>query len=413
MRKGHSRFAAIIILVATLLPASSWAQLNLGQYEDEAPFRTWNTFGIPTAPSLGMGEARFALAHDPSAALTNPALLTSLHSSSITINGSYSTASFNKYSIVNTGVLYTQGNSSIGVYTLDFAGLSATFKGWALGLSVGLLEQYDRPSHKPGYEYQGQIAYTIDLRQDGILRNYNISLARKFFGRLAFGIGINFISGFMEKNIEENYLYEDVIITDFKKNDFKGLYINGGIAVDVTDRLTAAAIFRTPYSKEAKSRSSLRYYIPGGNTDIEINAAATNIYKQPLVLGVGFDYRLSEVFRVASDVSFFNWSSYSVEYYGEDLERTFRNIIKFGGGLEYLSSLNIFGQDVLVPLRVGMSYDPQPMKEPSSHYLYYTIGIGFYWRGLRLDTGTFFGNEKGSGQDLFARRFSVSLSYSL
>jgi hypothetical protein len=413
MRKGHSRFVAITVLVAALLPASSWAQLTLGQYEDEAPFRTWNTFGIPTAPSLGMGEARFALAHDPSAALTNPALLTSLPTSSITINGSYSTASFNKYSIVNTGVLYTQGNSSIGVYTLDFAGLSATFKGWALGLSVGLLEQYDRPSHQPGYEYQGQIAYTVDFRQDGILRNYNVSLARKFFGRVAFGIGMNIISGSMEKNIKENYLYKDVIITDFKKNDFKGFYINGGIAVDVTDRLTAAAIFRTPYSKEGKSRSSLRYYIPGGNTDIEIKAAATNSYKQPLVLGVGFGYRLSEVFRVASDVSFFNWSSYSVDYYDEDLERTFRNIIKVGGGLEYLSSLNIFGQDVLVPMRAGMSYDPQPMKEPSSHYLYYTIGIGFYWRGLRFDTGIFFGNEKGSGQDLFARRFSVSLSYSL
>jgi hypothetical protein len=339
--------------------------------------------------------------------------LTSLSNSTVTINGSYSTASFNKYSIVNTGVLYMQGNSSIGVYTLDFAGFSATFKGWAIGLSVGLLEQYDRPYHKPEYEYQGQTAYTLDFQQDGILRNYNISIARKFLSRVAFGIGLNFISGSMEKNIEENYLYKDVIITDFKKNDFKGFYINGGIAVDLTDSLTAAAIFRTPYSKEGESRSSLRYYIPGGNADIKIDAEATNTYKQPLVLGVGFDYRLSEVFRVASDLSFFNWSSYSVDYYDEDLKRMFRNIIKFGGGLEYLIPLNIFGQNVRVPLRVGMSYDPQPMKEPSSHYLYYTVGVGFYWRSLRLDTGTFFGNEKGSGQDLSARRFSVSLSYSL
>lgn len=413
MRRACSRYVAIVALAAVLFPVSSWAQLTLGQYEDEAPFRTWNTFGIPTSPSLGMGEARFALAHDASAALSNPALLASVSATSITINGSYSRASFNKYSIVNTGVLYSQRNSSIGVYTLDFAGLSTTFKGWAFGLSVGLLEQYDRPSHKPEYEYQGQIAYTLDFQQDGILRNYNLSIARKFFSRAAFGIGINVVSGAMEKNIEENYLYQEVVITDFKKNDFRGFYINGGIAVDVTDRLTAAAVFRAPYSKEAKSRSSVRYYIPGGNTDIEIEAEATNTFKQPLVLGVGFDYRLSEVFRVASDVSFFNWSSYTVDYYDENLKRAFRNIIKVGGGLEYLSSLNIFGQDVLVPLRVGVSYDPQPMIEPSSYYLYYTIGIGFYWRDLRLDTGTFFGNEKGSGQDLSARRLSVSLSYRL
>jgi hypothetical protein len=411
MKKAYLRHIAVIVSMLALFSLSSWAQLILGQYEDEAPFRTWNTFGIPTAPSIGMGETRFALAHDPSVALTNPALLTSLPPYSMAINGSYSTASFDKYSIVNTGVLLSQGNSSIGVYTLDFAGISVIFKGWAFGLSVGLLEQYDRPSHKPGYEYQGQLAYTVDFQQDGILRNYNLALARKFFGRLALGIGINFISGSLEKSIEENYLYKEVIITDFKKNDFKGFYMNGGIAVDLTDRLTAAAIFRTPYTKEAKSESNLRYYIPGGNADIEIEAAATNAYKQPLVLGVGFDYRLSEVFRVASDLSFFNWSSYSVDYFDEDLKRTFKNIIKVGGGLEYLGSLNIFGQDIMVPLRAGISYDPQPMKEPSSHYFYYTIGIGIYWRGLRLDTGVFFGNEKGSGQDLFARRFSVSLSY--
>lgn len=413
MKKAYSQSIAVTVLMLALFPLSSWAQLTLGQYEDEAPFRTWNTAGIPTASSLGMGEARFALAHDPSAALINPARLTSLPTYSISINGSYSTASFNKYSIVNTGVLYTQGNSSIGVYTLDFAGFSATFKDWVLGISVGLLEQYDRPSLKPGYEYQGQIVYTLDFQQDGILRNYNISLARKFFGRLALGVGINFISGSMEKNIEENYSHNGVTITDFKKNEFKGFYVNGGIAIDLTDKFTAAAIFRAPYSKEAESKSSLRFYIPGGNTDIKIEAAATNTFQQPLILGVGFDYRLSEAFRVASDVSFFNWSSYSVDYYDEELKRTFKNIIKIGGGLEYISSLNIFGQDMLVPLRIGIIYDPQPMKEPSSHYLYYTIGIGFYWRGFRLDTGTCLGNEKGSGQDLFARRFSASLSYSL
>jgi hypothetical protein len=413
MKKPHSRLVAAIALVLAFFPASSWAQLILGQYEDEAPFRTWNILGIPTAPSLGMGEARFALAYDSSAALTNPALLTSIPAASVTINGSYSTASFDKYSIVNTGVIFTEKNSSIGVYTLDFAGFSAKYKDWALAISAGLLEQYDRPRLKPEYEYQGQIVYTLDFEQDGILRNYNISLARKFFGRLALGVGVNFVSGWIEKNIQEDYLYDGVRITDYKKNEFKGFYLNGGIALDITDTLTAAAIFRTPYSKESDSESSLSFTIPEANTDIRIEAAAANTFHMPLILGVGFDYRLSQALRVASDVSFFNWSSYSVEYYDEELERAFTNIIKIGGGLEYLSSLNIFGQVVLMPLRIGMIYDPQPMKEPSSHYLYYTLGIGFYWRGLRLDTGTCFGNEKGSGQDLIGRRFSVSLSFIL
>jgi hypothetical protein len=197
MKRPFFLLVVAIAIVLALFPASSWAQLTLGQYEDEAPFRTWNTIGIPTAPSLGMGEARFALAHDSSAALSNPALLTSFPASSITINGSYSTASFDKYAIVNTGVIFTEENSSIGVYTLDFAGFSARYKDWALAISAGLLEQYDRPRLKPEYEYQGQIVYALDFEQDGILRNYNISLARKVFGRLALGVGINFVSGWI------------------------------------------------------------------------------------------------------------------------------------------------------------------------------------------------------------------------
>jgi len=413
MKKIYFQLIVMIVCFSALSPVSSWAQLIIGQYEDEAPFRTWNTLGILTASSLGIGEARFALAKDPSVALINPALLISLPRLTFTVNGSYSTASFNKYSIVNTGVLLSQGNSSMGVYTIDFAGFSATYRDWAFGLSVGLLEHYERPAQHPEYKYQSQILYDLDFRQDGILRNYNISLARKFFGRLALGIGVNFVRGYYEKSIEENYFFNDVAISDVKSHDFKGFYVNGGIAVNVTDRLTAAAIFRTPYSKEADSESKLRYHSPQGNTDIRVEVSATSIYKQPLVVGVGFDYRLSEALRVASDVSFFNWSSYSVDYFDEELSRRFKNIIKIGGGFEYSGSLRLFGQNIGVPLRAGVSYDPQPMKEPSSYYLYYTIGIGIHWRGIHLDTGAIFGNEKGSGYDLSARKLAVSLTYNI
>ncbi|MDH5744610.1 MAG: hypothetical protein OEZ52_13780, partial [Candidatus Aminicenantes bacterium] len=149
MKKIYFQFIVMIVCLLALLTASSRAQLLLGQYEDEAPFRTWNTLGVPTASSLGIGEARFALAADTSAGLINPALLISLPRFSFTVNGSHSAASFNKYSIVNTGVLLSQGNSSMRVYTIDFAGFSATYRDWAFGLSVGLLEHYERPAQNP------------------------------------------------------------------------------------------------------------------------------------------------------------------------------------------------------------------------------------------------------------------------
>jgi hypothetical protein len=413
MKRIINHQLASFLCFGFLLSVPAWAQLNIGQYEDEAPFRTWNAFGIPAASAVGMGEVQFALVADSSASIVNPARLTALPKFSFTLHGSFTSASFDKYSIVNTGVLITQGNSAMGVYGIDFAGITLVYKGWAMGISIGLLENYDRPSQNPDYQYESEVLYLLDFEQTGFLRNYNVSIARKFGRWLSFGLGMNYVSGSMEKTIVENMYYSGVTISDTKNHDFNGFYVNGGLAADIFDKLTVAAVFRTPYTKNADSESKLRYDSPPGNTDIRIEAAAKNRYEQPLVLGVGVDYRFSPQLRVASDVSFFNWSSYSITYFDEEIKREFKNIVKVSGGFEYASSLRLFQQDVRIPLRVGLSYDPQPVKVPSTHYVYYTLGVGMHWQRLHLDAGAMFGKEKGSGGDLYGRKFSLSLSYFL
>jgi long-subunit fatty acid transport protein len=402
-------FFCYLVLPST--PAS--AQLAIGQYEDEAPLRTWNTFGIPSASAVGIGETQFAIVADSSAAVVNPARLTALSPFSITLSGSYTTSSFDKYAVVNTGVLFTEGNSSTGVYALDFAGVTLNYRGWALGMSIGLFENYERPFQNPDYEEGGEVLYLFEFQQNGLLRNLNISVAREFGGWFSFGIGLNYVFGSMEKEIVENMYYSGVTISDRKSHDYSGIYVNGGLAADISDKLTVAAVLRTPYSKNADSESKLQYDSPPGNTDIRIEAAAKNKYKQPLVLGIGIDYRFSPQLRVASDVSFFNWSSYSINYFDEEIKRDFKNIVKVSGGLEYMGSIRLFQQDFQVPFRAGLSYDPQPVKEPKTHYMYYTLGFGLYWKGLHLDAGAMLGSEKSSGSNLYGRKFSISLSYFL
>ena len=407
----HLQVFFLFVFVLSSIPAK--AQLIIGQYEDEAPFRTWNTFGIQSASAVGMGEAQFALVADSSASVINPARLTALPKFSCSLNGSFTLASFDKYAIVNTGVLISDGNSRMGLYGFDFAGTTFTYKEWAVGISIGFLENYDRPSQNPDYEYEGELLYLLEFAQSGFLRNYNISLARKIGQWFSFGIGVNYVAGSMEKTVVENSYYNGVTISDRKKHDFTGFYVNGGLTADVNEKLTIAAVFRTPYTKKADSESMLRYDSPQGNTDIRHEAAAKNGYKQPLVLGVGVDYRFSPQLRVASDVSYFNWSSYSVTYFGEEIKREFKDIVKVSGGIEYVGSFRLFHQDFQVPLRVGLSYDPQPVKEPSSHYFYYTFGVGVHWQGLHLDAGAMFGNEKGSGSDLYGRKLLITLNYFL
>jgi len=49
-------FLAVYFFSAVLMVIPSWSQLIIGQYQDEASFRSWNNLGIASASSLGMGE---------------------------------------------------------------------------------------------------------------------------------------------------------------------------------------------------------------------------------------------------------------------------------------------------------------------------------------------------------------------
>jgi hypothetical protein len=139
-----SRFSLVIALLLSL-PAASTAQLTLGQYEDEAPLRTWNSFGAATAASIGRGETILSQAGDCSAGLSNPALLAGLPKFTLSLSGSYGRNTLFRYSIVNTGVLVTKTNLGLGLFAIDFGGVSFRIKGWTFALTAALSEIYDRP----------------------------------------------------------------------------------------------------------------------------------------------------------------------------------------------------------------------------------------------------------------------------
>jgi hypothetical protein len=414
MRKHRFWFFPLILLwMFAFFPKTSWPQMVLGQYEDEAPFRTWNTFGITTAASLAMGETQFTSGYDCAVSLTNPSLLTRLPEVNFTVNSSFNTASFYSYSIVNTGPLSTSNNPSLSLIAFDFAGASIRLKDWTVALSIGLIESYNRPQAEYEYPPAGTVLYSLGVDQEGDLKNINFSVARKLSGGLSAGIGFNYVYGLLKKDISENWITEPRSITDNKSHKFKGFYFNGGLLLELADKIELAAIFRTPYVKKSESENFLRYLAPMGDTDITLEASSRDEYKQPFVAGIGVSYKFSSEFRAASDLTFFNWSKYRVNYFEEELERDLKNIVKIGIGVEYMSAGRMFGQEIKMPLRAGFSYDPQPMKNPNSSYFYLSLGTGIHWGKFLLDGGVLLGWERGSGNSLSARKVALSLSFRL
>jgi len=227
------------------------------------------------------------------------------------------------------------------------------------------------------------------------------------------GIGFNFVTGELSRKLEELWATSGIIIRDTKKQEFSGFFVNGGVMARMTEKLNLALVFRTPYRKNSPGESALVYDAPTGGTDITIAASATSRYDQPFVLGLGVSYVIFPRFIVGADVSFFNWASYRVNYFEEEMDRNFRNAIKGTVGAEFLVPVQLFRKEATVPIRIGFGWDEQPMKEPRSGYAFFSAGTGFHWNFIALDVGASFGRENGSGDSLEARRMALSMTLKL
>ncbi len=411
---SSSRRLGLIFLLPGLLALFcplAWSQLVLGQYDEEAPFRTWNSFGGATAPYLGLGGASLAYAADVSAALSNPALLLKLPRACFSVDGSFNHATFFKYSLINTGVLTSEANLSANFWALDSAGFSLRIKDWAFAIVANLVESYDRPAVDYSFSDEGSLLYRLSFDQNGTLRNFHFSVARRLFDRLCAGLGVNVLRGDLSRDTLEQWTTDDIQIRDQKTQTYSGLNLNVGLTYELTDGLTAALVFRPPFTKNAKSQSLLEYLAPKGQTDIRIEASSEDSYKQPLLIGAGADWRITRGLRVVSDLAFYNWSHYKAIYFGEAVQREFRDIFQIRAGVEYLAAHNIFGRTVKIPLRFGIQIDPQPMKAPHSSYFYYSLGTGIQSGRFQLDAAALLGKESGSGNSLSGQRIAVSLSY--
>jgi len=358
-----------------------------------------------------MGGAHYAHASDLSTALTNPSQLSRMPGLTVLTNGSLNSATLFKYSIINTGPMTTYDNSSLALYSLDFGGISLNMNGWGLALSTSILEHYNRPSAYYEHTEGGSVYFKLDLEQTGLLRNINLAVSKNLGSRIFIGLGFNFVTGDINKSLREDYYGSAVIMTDEKSHKLQGFYLNGGLTFNISEAFQAAAVFRTPYKKTSDSESLLRYKAALSDTDIQIESQDDSSFMQPLIIGAGINYQLSEKLRAAADATFFNWSQYKVTLFGEERPREFKDVVCFGTGLEYKAATRIFGLPFNMPLWLGFHYDPQPMKNPASRYFSVTFGTGLELDRFYFHAGASLGYENGSGDHLRRRRVALTLGY--
>jgi len=401
---------SLVMLIFMTLPLP--AQLSLGQYEDEAPLQTWNSFGYVTAAQTAMGGTRYAHAFDLTAGQSNPALLSRLPKFSTVLSGSFLRSEMFAYGPINTGMLFTDSNVGINNYVFDFGGIAVNTQGWGLAFSVAINELYSRPASGASADQNGEVYYSFAFVQDGYVRTYSLALSRQIFPWLAAGIALGVEDGWSNRSYVEKIIYSGVTITSSAAQEFRGYAFNGGLTFDLTDSLTLAAVFRAPYTRKADGASRLSNQTPPA-ADIRLEVEGESEFKQPLVLGLGVDYSLTQNLRLAADASFYNWAAYEVDYFGVPLNRDFKNVLTLHAGAEYQALFRISGQEFHLPLWLGFALDPQPVTSLDTSYTYVTGGIGIRHGYVQLDAGGMMGWESGSGADLRIFRAVLTLGFRL
>jgi long-subunit fatty acid transport protein len=398
-----------IFLLWAAVPSA--AQLKIGQYADEAPLRTWNVFPSATASGLGRGTVSMAWAEDGAAAWANPALLASLTRPTLTFGGSIQVVDCHRFSLVNTGQIRSDSPLTVASPAFDAAAASVRWGAWVLAVAYGTWESYARPQATIEISSRGYLIYGLDFTQAGRLWATTFAAARRLGRRLSLGLSVHVLWGAMSRGYEE--IWGDFRIIDRRETTFSGWVPQAGLAWDVSPRWRIGASVRPAWTKKGRSRARVEFQsdeVPGGIIQEE---AWDDALGQPWIVGLGSSLQPLPGLTLAADAVWFDWSGYAPSLYGEPAERAFRDVLRLSAGAEYRFSFRLFGLELGYPLRAGLVYDPQPMRDPRSTYLDFSVGTGLEWKGLRLDIGVLAGRENGSGSGLTVRRVALGLSVRL
>ncbi|MCX6565863.1 MAG: hypothetical protein NTW38_05490 [Candidatus Aminicenantes bacterium] len=387
------------------------AQFDPGQYTDEAPFRTWNSFPYVGAAALGRGQTAFAWGTDATVSPANPALLVTLPKWTFTLGGSFQYATAMKFGPVNSGVLTTDLPVGGNLFSGDHAALSFHSGRFAVAAAVFNSEYYDRPATEAYEDYAQIRLYTIRFEQAGFLRTFHLAASLRLSSRLGIGLGLNVDSGRLKTEFLEDENAWGYKFTSTKSVTLRGFSVNGGAYLEIFPSIRAALTFRTPSALEAKTATVDRYEAPLLGTDISIRGESADSFERPLVVGAGLTVKHNERLRTAVDISWLRWSSYQAVWLGESQTRAFRDVVRVSAGGEYEAEFRLFGRKAASPFRFGFVYDPQPTTNPRSAYLSVAFGIGLEIGPFRLDLGALTGSAADSGNRLTALRVSLSCGY--
>ncbi len=395
---------------------------------DVHAYNIFERVGIASSPNpvgsgaraIGMGGAFIAIADDATAASWNPSGLVQLEKPEMSVAFDYQsrTEDFTSSSnpeIDNSSVV---DESNINYFSASYPFL---FVNKNMVISVNYQRLYD---FKRKFDYRLDI-YTPPLipsappliseegrsyNQDGSLGALGLAYAIEVTPKISFGITLNIWTNdlFWENGWEEKFsnhskttfgassVIEDTYISD-KYAGFTGVNANIGALWDINKYITIGAVFKTPFtaSIDHKYTENWAQSDESGNISNSLDRSDSDKIEldMPMSYGIGISCRFSDQFTIGFDIYRTAWSQFiltdgdgnkSSAISGQpeddsDVEDTTQ--VRLGG--EYLIIKP--SRNLVIPLRAGLFYDPEPAEGDEKKFYGIALGSGIGYKGLVFD----------------------------
>lgn len=369
------------------------------------------------ARALGMGSAFIAVADDATAASWNPAGLVQLETPELSIVGSSLRRSEQHVSVTFPAVNGDQQWQSSEINYFSVATPSQIF-GYPVVVSLNYQALYDF-NRKMNYNYQysgsevtpplGLMDWTInqrnDYKQSGGLRAISPALAFNLTPAVTAGFTLNwwtdklgYANGWSSESTSMATGTFGVGVAQAATNitirqqeiydKIDGLNAHMGLMWEVSPKIRLGAVLKSPFTIKMRHRfSAVTTGTVIGSSSITENV---NLHL-PWSYGLGAALRYSDAFTVALDVFRTEWSYMYMQSEngiktnpidGLPMSQTrVKATQQVRLGSEYLFIL----PKIVIPVRAGIYYDPQPSPDGKENVYGISLGSGLAYKNLVFD----------------------------
>ena len=403
---------AVLVLIMLFL-SFSWSVLHADTIFQQVGIASSPNPVGSGARAVGMGGAFIAVADDATAASWNPSGLIQLEKPEISLVGAY----FNRREKFSSDQ-HPESNNTGDVDGSNLNYFSVTYpfhflRNMVVSINYQRLLEFER-SFDHQYDYS---PLDLDLysskrfSQEGSLGALGLAGAVEIAPSLSFGATLNIWENefFGGNGWKENYselavgtvggapvTFETHIVDEY--TNFRGFNANLGLLWDVNEHLTVGAVVKTPFDATIRHEFNFTQVQTFGDP-INQTVPSRQIITEhvelriPASYGMGLAWRFSDELTIDLDVYRTEWSKYILtDSQGNqfspidgrprsesDVDDTTQ--VRLGGEYLFIKP----ERDMVIPVRGGLFYDPQPSEGSPEDFYGLSLGSGIAYKRFVFD----------------------------